>query len=462
MFVALDFLDRDEERARLRALLDGRGGTLGVIYGRRRLGKSRLLREVLPAGRSIYYVADDRESTLQRASLAAEIARILPGFDRVTYPEWDALLARFWAEAPAGTVLAIDELPALVSAAREIPSLLQRLVDRGTASSPHLILTGSSQRMMHGLVLDREAPLYGRAKELLRIRPLPAGWIRRALRIDDDHRAIETYAVWGGVPRYWELAAEHDDLDRAVRALVLAPLGVLHDEPMALLLDDLREIAQAASILNLVGQGCHRLSEIAGRLGKPATALTRPIDRLLGLELLRREIPFGASPRDSKRTLYRIADPFLQFWFRFVEPNHSRLEAGQATKVAADIRAAMPHHVASVWEELVRDSVLRADYGGHTWRSVGRFWGPGLDRQPLELDVVAESDDGKTILVGECKWTAAGDWRRIAHDLERKAQNLPLAAGRKVVLGIWAPTVPAHAAPGVRGFGPTRVLAALR
>lgn len=458
----MDFFDRVDERARLNALLDRRAGALAVLYGRRRLGKSRLLREVLPRERAVYYMADDRESVLQRASLAGEVARILPGFDRVTYPDWEALFARFWADAPAGAVLALDELPALVGAAAEVPSVLQRHVDRSAVGSPHLIVTGSSQRMMQGLVLDRTAPLFGRATEILRIRPLPAGWIQPALDLDDDAAAIEAFAVWGGVPRYWELAAPHGDLERAIETLVLAPLGVLHDEPTALLLDDLRDITQAASILNLVGQGCHRMSEIAGRLGKPATSLARPLERLLELDLLYREIPYGASPRDGKRTLYRIADPFLRFWFRFVEPNRSRLEAGQASRVVADIRASRPHHVASVWEELVRASVLGTSYGGPSWRAVGRFWGPGRDRTPLELDVVAESDDGRAVLVGEVKWTADADWHRLAAELAAKARNLPLVNDQKVILAIWAPNVPDRPAPGVRGFRPARVLAALR
>jgi hypothetical protein len=104
--VPFAFLDRKEEVSRLRRLVARRDGTLGILYGRRRCGKSRLLREVLPPQRAVYYVADDRESTLQRASLATEVARLIPGFDRVTYPEWSALFARFWTESKRGTVLA--------------------------------------------------------------------------------------------------------------------------------------------------------------------------------------------------------------------------------------------------------------------------------------------------------------------------------------------------------------------
>lgn len=149
----LPFLDREDETARLTRLVARREGSVGVLFGRRRCGKSRLLREVLPEGRSVYYVGDEREGPLQRTALAAEIARMLPGFDQVAYPDWDALLARLWNEARPATVLALDELPALVASAPEVPSLLQKHVDRYPERRIHLLLAGSSQRMMQGLAL---------------------------------------------------------------------------------------------------------------------------------------------------------------------------------------------------------------------------------------------------------------------------------------------------------------------
>jgi hypothetical protein len=440
--MALGFLDRREEVRRLRALLRLREGQLGVLYGRRRCGKSRLLREVLPAKGAVSWVADDRESALQRASLAAEIGRALPGFDRVDYPEWAALFDRFWAEAPRGTVLALDELPALVAVAPEVPSLLQRHVDRDGRRGVHLLLAGSSQRLMQGLVLDRTAPLYGRARELLNVRPLPCGWIMAALGLRDPRRVIEAYAVWGGVPRYWELATSHASLEAAVRALILSPLGVLHDEPAALLLDDLRDTTQPSSILSVVGRGCHRLSGIAGRLGKPATSLSRPIQRLVDLGLIRRDVPFGSSARDTKRTTYQVADPFLRFWFRFVEPNRSRLEAGNLDAVAGDVRQTLEAHVGGVWEDLARESVARLTLAGRRWKPGQRWWGLGEDRHPLEIDVVAESADGTALLLGEAKWGERTDPRRAASDLADKARRLPFARGRTIVLALWLRRLP--------------------
>ena len=458
--MTLPFLDRADERAALGQFVSGREGGFGVLFGRRRCGKSRLLQESLPSGRSIYYVGDDREGAVQRVALAAEIGRRLPGFDAVRYPDWDALLSRFFREAPAGSVLALDEFPALVRAAGELPSVLQKHLDRRPLTTVHVVVAGSSQRLMQGLVLDRAAPLFGRATAIIPVHPLPAGWIQNALPVRDPREAIEAFAVWGGVPRYWELAADHASLPQAVRALVLSPLGVLHDEPSRLLLDDLRDTTQAASLLSLVARGSHRLSEIAGRIEKPATSLGRPMQRLLDLGLVHREMPFGSSLRDTKRTLYKVSDPFLRYWFRYVEPAWSRLEARQFEAVAADIGGTFAHHVAGVWEDLARASVARLSAFGHAWRPASRWWGTGLDGQPMEIDVVAESDDESSLLLGEAGWTRAGDAASRLAALRRKAEAFPLRGGRTVRLALFLPD-PARLT-GARVFTPRHVLAALR
>ncbi len=457
----LPFLDRHEEAARFRRLLGRAEGSLGVVYGRRRCGKSRLLREILPPERAVYYVGDDREGSLQRASLAMEIGRLLPGFETVTYPDWEALFARWWREAQPGTVLALDEFPSLVAVAQELPSLLQKRLDRDSERGIHLLLSGSSQRMMQGLVLDRSAPLFGRASEILKISPLPAGWIEEALGLGTPELAVEAFSVWGGTPRYWELAGDFPDLMSAIRSLVLSPLGVLFEEPSRLLLDDMRDTTQAASILSLIGQGCHRISEIAARLGKPVTALSRPLQRLQDMDLVTRELPFGEAPRGSKRTLYKISDPFLRFWFRHVEVNRSRLGAGQVAAVEDEIEQRLGHHVGGVWEELARASVPHLRTAGKSWGLAGRWWGPGLDRQPLEVDLVAESLDGGSVLVGEVKWAAPRDPARLLAELEAKTQRLPVAAGREVVPALWLKT-PARGIAADSVVTPRQVLDVLR
>ncbi|RPI09240.1 MAG: ATP-binding protein [Zetaproteobacteria bacterium] len=197
---------------------------------------------------------------------------------------------------------------------------------------------------------------------------------------------------------------------------------------------------------------------MASRLGKPVTSLSRPLDRLLELGLVRRDQPFGASPRDSKRSLYRIGDPFLRFWFRFVEPNRSRLEARQGSAVLHEIQRQWPAHVAGVWDDLVRASIPRRGYFNRSWGVARSWWGPGTDRAPLEVDIVAESTDGTALLVGEVQWSSRADPQPLRTELQHKVARMPLAHRREVLTGIWTP-----AGTGRGGhFGPRDILRALR
>ncbi len=434
----LPFLDREAEFARIEGALSSADGALVCLFGRRRLGKSRLVRRLLKQRQAVYYVGDERDASLQRASLAREIGRLLPGFDNVTYPDWEPLLERWWTEVPRGTVLALDEFPSLVASSPELPSLLQKRIDQ-PRHGRHLLLTGSSQRMMQGLLLDASAPLYGRAQELIRLDPLPIRWIKPALRLRRDSDAVEQWAVWGGVPRYWELAADCPDLWSAIATHLLDPMGVLHAEPTRILMDDLTKTARASSILALVGQGSHRISEIGGRLGVPGTSLSRPIRRLMDLGLLTRQLPYGSPQRSARKTLYQISEPLLRFWYRFVDPNRSRLAAGQLDAVVSDLRHAWPQYLGQVWEELARTSVAGMIADGRRWLPASRWWGAGTDRRPLELDIVADcADDPHTTLVGEvklhCTPAEAGEYLL---GLGRKARRCPALRDKEIVPALW-------------------------
>jgi uncharacterized protein len=429
------FWDRKGEQERLGAFLAAPGGGLAVLYGRRRCGKSTLLQRVLDS-KEVYFQADQRESPLQLRSLATTLSRVLPEFDRASYADWNDLLAALYARVSGTLCVCLDEFPYLAHSAPELPSILQRYVDRPDGRVKW-VLCGSSQRMMQGLVLDRTAPLYGRAAEILKIEPLSAGWLAHALKLSPQD-AVEAYAVWGGVPRYWELAAGHADIESALKALVWDRFGVLHDEPLRLLLDDARGAVQLYSILSLIGMGCHRVSEIAGRLGKPMPSLMRPLAQLCELGYAQRVVPFGENPKDSKRSLYRLQDSFLRFYFRFVLPYESALAQGVHGEAQRAWRGARVHHVAATWEDLSRASVPWLDFPGQTWGVASPWWGRAGGA--VELDVVALSQDGKKLLVGECKWAeknAVVDVGALSTRLREKAAVLPEAQGRRIVTACW-------------------------
>lgn len=431
----LSFLNRNKEINKINKAIKDKDSTLIIVYGRRRCGKSRLLQHILRE-QDIYFLADQRETALQIEALANEIERTIPNFASVHYPSWDALLINLNDRIKRNSCLILDEFPYLVQSSPELPSILQRFLDSQVKKNFNLIICGSSQRMMRGIVLDSTAPLYGRAKEILKIKPLNPGWISDAFSID-AFEAIKLYSTLGGIPRYWELAKDYNNLDDTFKYLILDKDGILHDEPMRLLLDDMRSATQPYSILTLIGNGSHRLSEIAGRLGKPSNSLTRPFATLIDLDYVRRDLPFGESIKSTKRTLYKLKDPFLTFYFTFVMPNKSLLEMGLTEKVYNSIKMDLYKHISGSWEDLARLSVPHLNIAGIQWGPARRWWGNNKNNIPIELDIVAESMDKKYLLIGEAKWSDKINMKKLCSKLEGHAKDLPFLKGKKLIFAYW-------------------------
>ena len=434
----MEFLDRVDELARLNRFLALDEGAMACLYGRRRIGKSRLLEELLRRRKDVViHVADRSEAALQRVRFAQDVAALLPGFADVSYLDWGSLLDRWQREAPPGSVLVIDELPYLVERSPELPSVLQRVTDRLRESGQKIFICGSSQRMMLGLLIRSDEPLYGRARELVCLGPISFEWTKKAFPGLSVWERFEHYAVWGGVPRYWDACQGERDIWETLRNQVFSPQGMFHDEPNFILHDDLEDAVQATSVLALIGQGAGRLAEISSRLQVPATSLSRPLKRLIELGLVRRDIPFGCDEKGNKRTLYRLADPFLRFWYSFVLPHYSDPYFMSSREEIDVFRPAFEVYLGQAWEELVRATLMRKSIPGvqGRWRKVARWWGSGLNRLPMEIDVLAESIDGKTLLAGEMKLSLTK--REAEHaqaELESKVRQLPFAKDYKKVV----------------------------
>ena len=430
----MKFVDRIEETARLTDALAREKFSLVVVYGRRRLGKSTLIKRVL-TGNDVYFLADRSEGQHQRTLLAKVVAEVFPDFDKLTYPDWESFFRAMNYRTDKRFTLCLDEFPYLVEQSPELPSVLQKLVDEKQLKY-NLVLCGSSQNMMYGLFLDSTAPLYGRADEIMRLAPIRLPYIQEALGLDAVS-AVEEFAVWGGVPRYWELRENRDSLDDALWHIILSVNGMLYEEPIKLFQDDVKDIVKTETIMSYIGAGANRLSEIAARCNEPATNLSRPLKKLVDLGFLEKEMPFGIDEKNAKKSLYKIADPFMAFYYQFVVPNRSFIELGRHLPIEQALISHLSEYVSMQWEKLCRDAVTGNLVNGVVYGKAKRWWGPVLneDKKPeqVEFDVMAESLDKKYLLVGECKWTTGENGKQLTAELLRKANLLPFAKNYTLV-----------------------------
>ena len=430
----MNFVDRIEETARLRDALSREKSSLVVVYGRRRLGKSTLIKRVL-LDSDVYFLADRSEGQHQRTLLAKVVAQVFPDFDKLTYPDWESLFRAVNYRTDKRFTLCLDEYPYLVEQSPELPSVLQKLVDEKQLKY-NLVLCGSSQNMMYGLFLDSTAPLYGRADEIMRLTPIRLPYIQEALNLDAVS-AVEEYAVWGGVPRYWELRENRNSLSDALWHNILSINGTLYEEPIKLFQDDVKDIVKTSTIMSYIGSGANRLSEIAARCNEPATNLSRPLKKLIDLGFLEKDVPFGIDEKNAKKSLYKIADPFMAFYYQFVVPNRSFIELGRRLPLEQALAAHFSEYVSMHWEKLCRDAVTGNMVNGIVYGKAKRWWGPLLneDKKPeqIEIGVMAESLDKKYLLVGECKWTNQENGKQLTAELLRKANLLPFTKNYNIL-----------------------------
>ena len=430
----MKFVDRIDEATRLKDALAREKSSLVVMYGRRRLGKSTLIKRVLSEN-DVYFLADRSEGQHQRALLAKVIAQVFPDFEKLSYPDWESMFRAVNYRTDKRFTLCLDEFPYLVEQSPELPSVLQKLVDEKQLKY-NLVLCGSSQNMMYGLFLDSTAPLYGRADEIMRLTPIRLPYIQEALNLNAMN-AIEEYAVWGGVPRYWELRENRISLDDAMWHNILSVNGALYEEPIKLLQDDVKDIVKTSTIMSYIGTGANRLSEIAARCNEPATNLSRPLKKLVDLGFLEKDVPFGIDEKNAKKSLYKIADPFMAFYYQFVVPNRSFIELGRRLPIEQALTAHFSESVNMQWEKLCRDAVTGNLVNGVVYGKAKRWWGSVFneDKKPeqVEFDVMAESLDKKSLLVGECKWTTGENGKQLTAELLRKANLLPFAENYIIV-----------------------------
>jgi AAA+ ATPase superfamily predicted ATPase len=268
------------------------------------------------------------------------------------------------------------------------------------------------------------------------------------------------------------MAEKHGgDLSACLAEEVFSPLGALHFEPDRLLLEETPPAMALRPLLDAIGGGAHRLSEIARRINQPATSLARPMARLAEIDLVQRELPFGESERSSKKALYKIRDPFVRLWFRLVSPNRAWLSQVSGHKSLALWQREGLALVAMAWEELCRKCVANLDpvrtglAKGLFWQPARRYW---RGTEP-EWDVISLSSDAGAVLLGEARWSKESDCQRHieawAEELSRKAIPTPLAGKkRREVRVLFVPRLPdpSRRPPGIVLLDARCVMHALR
>lgn len=409
-----DFVDRETELGLMEEEWEKPGGRLIILYGRRRIGKTRLIGEFIRGKQGILYFAEDTSPSLQMRQLQAASAAFLNDSLLATLEmnSWEQLftyLARHPPERRA--YLVIDEFTYLAKNDPAILSALQKTWDTGLTKSPWcILLCGSMLGLMSDLALSSTSPLYGRRTRDMLLPGLQFADARKLLPAPPID-ALKMYLAIGGVPEYLLKAGDYGTFSDCIRREFLDRYGYFYREPYFILSQEFRELKMYQSILQAIAFGHTTPAPIAQFCGLDSRHLYPYLESMTRLGIIERELPLLVN---TKKGVYRIKDRLFDFWYTYVFPNRQDIELNQVSIPDSEFDP----YFGRQFEVFVRQEVVPKKFPGF---SIGRWW-YGED----EIDIVGCDDRSATILFGECKWgvLSRNEARKILTSLQEKSSHV--------------------------------------
>ncbi len=427
----MDFLGRENE---LKALEQEykRDSSFVIIYGRRRVGKTTLIKNFIKDKIAFYFLATKEIESLSMKRFGKLISRESKNnlIEKANFNDWYDYFKSICDFKPSQKkIIVIDEFPYLVKTNNAFPSILQNIWDELLSNNNiMLILCGSLISMMKKHTLSYNSPLYGRRSSQIRLKPLSFCEIYDKNINKDFSDSVENYAVTGGVPKYIEFFNNTASLYENIENNILNNSGFLYEEPYFLLENEVQTPNVYFSILKTISDGSHKLSNISSSLAIGATSLMPYLATLSELGFIEKRTPITENkPEKSKKGLYFIADNFIKFWFAYVYPFKGELEFGNIQIVIEEINKSFKSvFVPFIFEEICKDIFIKACENkkiNFNISKISSYWQNNNKNVDLEIDVVAVDNTNKQLFIGECKYFNKLVDQDVFYSLVKKYEN---------------------------------------
>ena len=415
----MNFIDREKELETLNKEYK-KDNSFVILYGRRRVGKTTLIKEFIKDKKVFYFFADKQNENLQIERFKNQVSEYFKDefLKKIEIKDWDIvfdyLLTKISNEK---FILVIDEFQYLCMINKDFSSIFQRIYDEKLEDKNiMIILCGSLISMMYSETLAYESPLYGRRTAQIKLQAIKFKYYSKFFRDKSTQELIELYSITGGVPKYIL------SLDRDKSALyniennIFDKNNYLYSEPKFLLQEEVNDLSRYFSILNAISIGHTKMSAISSYLQINAGGLSPYISKLIDLDILEKEVPITENIENTKKVLYKIKDNYLRFWFSYVYPYQSYLEIENLTYVKNKIENEFDLYVSKTYEDLARESIW--ENINFPLLKVGRWWDKNT-----EIDIVALGEDNK-IVFGECKYSKKLIGLNILNELKEKSKKV--------------------------------------
>lgn len=401
-----------------------------VIYGKRRVGKTEIIKQFMKNKAGVYFLADKRTEIEQ----LKEAGRLLgerysdPIIRNRGFQDWLEVFEYLKRHNKERFIFAVDEYPYLVEVNKAISSIFQKGWDEYLKNTNiFFILSGSSIAMMESETLIYSSPLYGRRTGSFLIEPLFFKEMRKFFPGYDFKKALEIFAISGGMPAYISQFDKNLSLEENIEAKIFSKIEFLHNEAEFVIKEELREVKNYLSILKAISFGMRKFSEIINETGMEKNVLTKYLQTLERLKIIEKEVPATQKNASKfRKGLYQISDNYFRFWFQYVFPYKSDLEIGKYGEVKRKLKESFNIFVSFTYEKVCLEILRDMEDKIFTFERIGKWW----DKNE-EIDVIGLNGETGEIIFGEAKWSEKKVGVNIFHDLKRKAELVEWEKGER-------------------------------
>ena len=402
------FIGRKKELAELESAYKSNRFEFAVIYGRRRVGKTTLIREFVRDKRAIFFTALQTEARMNLKGLSDSVAEVIPSaMQGMSFTDYDNAIDNIFKLAEKErTILIIDEYPYLAESYKTIPSLLQKKIDENKGNSKlFLILCGSSMSFMERQVLGYQSPLYGRRTAQFKISQFgffeAKDMYSRFSKVDLAY----VYGAYSGIPQYLSEVDDNLSLKENIEKDFLKENAFIYEEPTNLLKQEVRDPANYNAIINSIANGNNRNSEIANMVSLSTGLVSDFIGNLISLGIVEKETPIVKS--NNKKIIYSLKDNLFKFWYKFVPDNMPLISKDMSDLAYQNIEMDLNTYMGPIFEDICIEYMWKMNKEAElpiSFIDIGRWWGnnPQLKHE-IEIDILAY-DKKDTAIFGECKW----------------------------------------------------------
>lgn len=416
----MKFIDRKREMSTLEKEYN-RENSFVVLYGRRRTGKTTLIKEFIKDKNSFYFFADKQNESLQINRFKNQLAEHFKDefLKKIEINDWDTIFDYFINKiGDEKFVLVIDEFQYLCLMNKGFSSIFQRIYDEKVADKNIMvILCGSLISMMYSEVLSYDSPLYGRRTAQIKLQPISFEYYKEFFDNKSKRELIEFYSITGGIPKYILEFDRNKNPLWNIENNIFNKDNFLYSEPKFLLQEEINDLSRYFSILNSIALGNTKLSSICSHLGLNSSSMTSYITKLIDLDILEKEVPVTENIENGKKGLYKIKDNYLKFWFSYVYPYQSYLEIENLSYPLEKIKNEFNLWVSKIYEDLARETILNNSEIPFPIKKLGRWW-----NNNEEIDIVGLGDN--EIIFGECKWSSKKVGLSVLLSLKEKSKSV--------------------------------------